>query len=122
VTVTDTKTGVGTNQLLNGLQELRDAGAEVIELNGRVRVVAQTSLQDTTGGVLVDGKLLRAPYVIEAIGDPETLSTALDFTGGFIAGVRTVGGKVVVDRLDKVEISTVRPASTPRYAESDTTR
>jgi uncharacterized protein YlxW (UPF0749 family) len=122
VTVTDSGTAVGTNQLLNGLQELRDAGAEVIELNGRVRVVAQTALQDTAGGVRVDGKLLRAPYVIEAIGDPQTLATALDFTGGFVAGVRSVGAKVVVRQLDRVDITTVRPASAPRYAEPGTTR
>jgi uncharacterized protein YlxW (UPF0749 family) len=122
VTVTDSGAAVGTNQLLNGLQELRDAGAEVIELNGRVRVVAQTALQDTAGGVRVDGKLLRAPYVIEAIGDPQTLATALDFTGGFVAGVRSVGAKVVVRQLDRVDITTVRPASAPRYAEPGTTR
>jgi uncharacterized protein YlxW (UPF0749 family) len=122
VTVTDAGTSVGTNQLLNGLQELRDAGAEVIELNGRVRVVAQTSLQDTAGGVLVDGQRLEAPYVIEAIGDPETLATALDFTGGFIAGVKTVGGKVQVKQLDKVEITTVREAAAPRYAETGSNR
>jgi uncharacterized protein YlxW (UPF0749 family) len=122
VTVTGAGNAVGTNQLLNGLQELRDAGAEVIELNGRVRVVAQTALQDTAGGVRVDGKLLRTPYVIEAIGDPQTLATALDFTGGFTAGVRSVGGKVEVRQLDRVEISTVRPASAPRYAETGSTR
>ena len=51
VTVTDDKGGVGSNQLLEGLEELRDAGAEAIELNDKVRVVAQTSLKDTGGGV-----------------------------------------------------------------------
>src|SRR6185295_6827300 len=38
VTVNDEKGGVGSNQLLEGLEELRDAGAESIELNNRVRV------------------------------------------------------------------------------------
>ncbi len=35
VTVKDPASGaaVGTNQLINGLEELRDAGAEVIEIN-----------------------------------------------------------------------------------------
>lgn len=117
VTVTDSGTGVGTNQLLNGLQELRDAGAEVIELNDKVRVVAQTFLQDTPGGgVVVDGTALKPPYVIDAIGDPHTLATALDFTQGFVAGVEEVGGKVSVDQLTQVRVATVRAPTTPAYA------
>jgi uncharacterized protein YlxW (UPF0749 family) len=122
VTVEDKSTGVGTNQLIDGLQELRDAGAEVIELNDTVRVVAQTSLQDTTGGgVLVDGTRLRPPYVIDAIGDPQTLATALDFTGGFISEVKGVGGTVTVRRMQQVEITTVKKLQAPRYAEPGST-
>lgn len=123
VTVSDKSTGVGTNQLIDGLQELRDAGAEVIEFNDTVRVVAQTSLQDTTGGgVVVDTVPLKPPYVIDAIGDPQTLATALDFTGGFISEVRGVGGTVTVERLETVEIASVRRVGTPRYAEPGPTR
>jgi uncharacterized protein YlxW (UPF0749 family) len=95
----------------------------VVEINGTVRVVAQTSLQDTAnGGVLVDGATLEPPYVIEAIGDPRDLSVALDFTGGFISDVQSVGGKVTVDELDKVEISSVRPPRQPVYAEPASSR
>lgn len=122
-TVTGGGTGVGSDQLLNGLQELRDAGAEVIEINGTVRVVAQTSLQDTAdGGVLVDGAVLKPPYIIEAIGDPSDLSVALDFTGGFVSDVQSVGGKVTVDELDKVDVLSVRAPRRPEYAEPASTR
>jgi uncharacterized protein YlxW (UPF0749 family) len=123
VTVTDKNTGVGTNQLIDGLQELRDAGAEVIELNDSVRVVAQTYLQDTTGGgVVADGTPLKPPYVIDAIGDPHTLATALDFTGGFISEIRGVGGSVSVKRLAKVDITTVHKVRAPKYAEPGLSR
>lgn len=122
-TVSGGGTGVGSDQLLNGLQELRDAGAEVIEINGSVRVVAQTSVQDTAnGGVLVDGTTLRAPYIIEAIGDPSDLSVALDFTGGFVSDVQSVGGRVTVDELDKVDIISVRRPRAPEYAEPTSSR
>jgi uncharacterized protein YlxW (UPF0749 family) len=120
VRVTDpaSGSGVGTNQMINGLEELRDAGAEVIEINNKVRVVAETSLEDSSGGgLLVDGRLLRAPYTIDAIGDPHTLATALDFTGGFISEVRGVGGKVAVRELDTVDISAVRTPRKPLYAQ-----
>lgn len=122
ITVRDTSGAVGTNQLIDALQELRDAGAEVIELNDEVRVVAQTSLEDTGRGVVADGTRLRTPYVIDAIGDPQTLDSALDFTGGFVAGVEEVGGAVTVSRSDAVEVTSVREARTPRYAEPEGTR
>lgn len=119
VTVTDTQAGVGSNLLLEGLEELRDAGAEAIELNNRVRVIAQTSLRDSDGGVLVDGKLLKAPFVIEAIGSPPDLATALDFQGGFTAEVEgpPANGKVETKQSDRVEISTVVEPATPQYAQ-----
>jgi uncharacterized protein YlxW (UPF0749 family) len=123
VTITDSGGGVGTNQLLNGLQELRDAGAEVIEVNDEVRVVAQTAMQDAAGGgVVIDGKRLKAPYVVDAIGDPHTLATALDFTGGFVSDVEGVGGKVAIQRLGDVRISSVRSISAPQYAHPGSSR
>jgi uncharacterized protein YlxW (UPF0749 family) len=119
VTVTDpgTGTGVGTNQMINGLQELRDAGAEVMEINDKVRVVAQTALEDSArGGLVVDGTQLRAPYTIDAVGDPHTLATALNFTGGFVSEVRGVGGRVSVAELDRVTVTSVRRPQAPSYA------
>ena len=110
---------VGTDQIVNGLQELRDAGAEAIELNDRVRVVAQTAIAEAPGGdgIQVGEETLTPPYVIEAIGDPSTLATALDFFGGFISSVEEVGGRVVVEELDEVEIASVRQAPELRFAE-----
>ncbi len=116
VDVRDPSGSVGTDQLLNGIEELRDAGAEAIEIN-HVRVVAQSSVQDSpNGGVVIDGQQLAPPYTIEAIGDPHTLSTALAFTGGFTYSVRHVDGRVSVEQLDSVEIASTHDAGTPQYA------
>lgn len=117
VTVTDTAGEVGTNQLLNGLEELRDAGAEAIEFNDTARVVAQTGLKDAPGGgVLVDGKRVKAPFVLDVIGDPHTLATALDFYHGFDYEIAQAGGKVDVQQLDQVEVGSVVPRMQPQYA------
>jgi uncharacterized protein YlxW (UPF0749 family) len=115
----DSAEQVGTDQVVNGLQELRDAGAEAIEINDRVRVVAQTAVSEGPGGqgIVVGGETLEPPYVVEAVGDPSTLATALDFFGGFITGVEEVGGKVSVEELRSVEIASVRDAPSLRYAE-----
>jgi uncharacterized protein YlxW (UPF0749 family) len=123
VTVTDEKGGVGSNQLLEGIEELRDAGAEVIEINDKVRVVAQTSLSDADTGVVVDGQLLRPPYVIDAIGNAHSLARALEFHGGFTSEVEgpSVDASVSTKELDEVEVSTVVDPAEPRYAQSGST-
>lgn len=108
VTVEARSGTVGTDQVLNGLEELRNAGAEAIEINDEVRVVAQTGLVDSpTEGLVVGGTVVQPPYVIEAVGDPYTLATALDFDGGFIEEVESVGGEVRVEQLDDLEIASL---------------
>ncbi len=117
-TVTDPKGDLTLNHLLDGVEELRNAGVEAMEINDRVRVVAQTSFEDDPEGVRVDGVLLKPPYVIDAIGDPETLASALDFQGGFIDDVKMDSGTVVVKKPDVVRVATTRTPTKPRYAES----
>jgi uncharacterized protein YlxW (UPF0749 family) len=118
VTVEDPSGAVGTNQLINGIQELRDAGAEAIEINDRVRVVAQTALRDApNGGVLVDGERVQAPYTIEAIGSADTLTGALDIRRGFNDGIEDVGGEVTIEQVESLEIASVREPAAAEYAE-----
>jgi uncharacterized protein YlxW (UPF0749 family) len=128
ITIDPRGAGVGTDQILNGLQELRDAGAESIEFNDRVRVVAQSAISDTTGGgggggrvaaIRVDGVALQPPYVIDAIGDPDTLSAGVDFQGGFITEVEEVGGSVRVERARRIEITSLHTTQRLRYATPD---
>ncbi len=117
VTVRDPRGSVGTDQMLNGIQELRDAGAEAMEIDNTVRVVAQTWIKDgANGGIVVDGRRLVPPYTIDAIGDPHTLATALAFRGGFSYGVRTVGGQVQVQQSRQIQIGATRKAPEARYA------
>src|SRR4051812_48343872 len=60
---------VGTQQLVNGIQELRDAGAEAMEVNDTVRLVGQSAISDGPGdSVVIDGHQLEPPFVIDAIG------------------------------------------------------
>ncbi len=126
ITVDPRGAGVGTDQIVNALQELRDAGAESIEINDRVRVVAQTAVTDTSGsggrvaGIRVDGVRLQPPYVIDAIGDPETLDAGVDFQGGFITEVEEVGGAVRVERAQRIDITSVHDTPRLRYATPDT--
>lgn len=103
--------------LLDGIEELRDAGAEAIELNGQVRVVAQTSFAAGNGGILVDGRLVTAPYTLDVIGDPAQLIPALSFPGGFKDEVAEDGGTTTVTRLAAVHITVLRSGTQPQYAQ-----
>jgi uncharacterized protein YlxW (UPF0749 family) len=102
--------------LLDGIEELRDAGAEAMQLNDRVRVVAQTSFEEAPGGLRVDGQVLHAPYIIEAIGGPDTLARALTFPGGFSDGVQYDGGRVAVRKQQTVKVTVTRPPASPTFA------
>lgn len=121
VTVEDPQERVGIDQMLNGIEELRNAGAEAIEINNEVRVVADTALEDGEGGIVADGKQLSPPYVIEAIGDPHTLKEGLVFTGGFVQDIQdpeTIDGKVTIKKLDDgLEVETVTKPAQLEYAE-----
>lgn len=120
VKVQDPDGNVGIDQMLNGLEELRDSGAEAIEINNTVRVVAQTALEDGEGGIVVDGTQLAPPYTIEAIGEPATLAGALKIFGGFVSDIEdptTIGGQVTIEETSDVEIATLAEPQQPEFAE-----
>lgn len=101
------------SDLLNTVQELRDAGAEAIEVNGR-RVVVNTWFGDTATGISVSGAAIGAPYELMAIGGPSTMATAMRIPGGIVDTVQSQDGSVVITELEKVEI-----LSTVNLAEPD---
>ena len=107
VTIEDPDGKLSLNNLLNAVEELRSAGAEAMEFNDTVRVVADTDFDKTDDGLVVGGRRLSAPYVIDAIGDPDTLAPVLDFAGGFGFDVEQAGGSVSVRKVDPVEITSV---------------
>ena len=120
VEVEDPDGKVGIDHMLNGIEELRDSGAEAIEINNSVRVVAQTAFEDGEDGVVVDDTELSPPYTIEAIGDSHTLSTALTIRGGFVEDIEdpvAVGGDVSIEETSNVEVATLAEPQEPEYAE-----
>jgi uncharacterized protein YlxW (UPF0749 family) len=107
VTIEDPQRAVGTSTLLNAMEELRDAGAEAIEINDSVRVVAQSAFVDAEGGVEVDGTLIRPPYVIEVVGEAHTLSQAMLFPGGLEDEVERLQGTVLIRKAPRLQITSL---------------
>jgi len=123
-TISDPAGEVQADVLLDALQELRDAGAEAVDLSspaGRsVRVVASTALVDEESGrggaVLVDGTKLEPPYLFRVIGEPRTLAAALDIPGGVLDVLKQRDAQGLVLQRNELTISSLRPAATPEYA------
>lgn len=100
------------------IEELRNAGAEVMAVN-TVRVVTSTYFADTKNGLVCDGQTLTAPYTIKAIGDPQNLQNAVNIAGGVGSRLNVkYGAKVKVKAVDKVEIHEIRDVPQYRYAKT----
>lgn len=78
---------VSAVELQDLLNEVRNAGAEAISLNG-IRIVASSALTEDERSVILDGQRLVPPYVFQAIGDPATMETALNRPGGQLSFLR----------------------------------
>ena len=115
VTLTEPDGVIKPVTMLNLLEELRNAGAEAIALNGQ-RVTASSAFTGTGGNLVLDGVSLTAPYEWTAIGDPDVIGPALQIPGGAMAQVRNNGGRGVVDSKDHVEIDALRIMPDPTYA------
>lgn len=116
VRIDDPAGAVSAATLLNALEELRDAGAEAIEINDTVRVVAQTYVADANAGISVDGATVQPPYVLDVIGSPTTLGVAVRFPGGLADQVSALGGEVIVHQTDAVDVTSLADQSSPQYA------
>ena len=116
VVIDDPDKDIDASALLDAVEELRDAGAEAIVINGVARVIAQTYFLDEDDGIRVGGREIKRPYRIEAIGDASTLSGAVRFPGGLIDRISTRGGTAIVTTKDKVTITALADVKAPEYA------
>lgn len=117
ITITDTAGAVTADIILDLVQELRASGAEAMEFNDRVRVIAQTAIEQADGGISLEGVLVESPYVIDVIGEPSTLEGSLDFPDGPIEQVDDAGGTLDSEQLDEVLILSVVELDQPDFAE-----
>lgn len=88
--------------LTDTVHELNGAGAEIIEING-IRINSKNIGFDTmpNGQLLVNGNILKAPYIVKAIGNSNTLAGALGQPGGLIQRINEFNSSIQI-RLEKV--------------------
>jgi uncharacterized protein YlxW (UPF0749 family) len=113
--ISDPRRQVDAAVLLDTLEELRDGGAEVIQI-GPVRVVAGTAFTDEADGVQVDDRLLTPPYTFKVIGEPQTLARLLQIPGGVLDVLHGKGAQGKVTQSSTVTVDALRPPTRPQYA------
>lgn len=119
ITIKDSGGAVSAPNVLDAVEELRDAGAEAIQI-GDVRVVASTWFGTADGGrLLVDGQEVQPPYTVLAIGDAHTMSTAMAIPGGVVESLAQIGATATVTERKTLTVSALRPLSQARYAQPD---
>ncbi len=94
---------VHDEDILKVVNELKAAGAEAISINGE-RLVASSEVFCSGPTIRVNRKLLAAPFVIEAIGDPEHMVNSLKIKGGILETLQFYGLQVTAKKLSKVSI------------------
>jgi uncharacterized protein YlxW (UPF0749 family) len=115
MTINDPGAKVTPPLLLDAIEELRDAGAEAIQV-GSVRVVASSYFGQAGSGIEIDGTTVTDPYVILAIGDPQTMSSAMEIPGGLSENARQLGASITITQSTELVVGALHTLREPRYA------
>lgn len=96
--------------LLSLINKLNDAGAEAISINEQ-RIVSQTEISLAGSNVNINSVPTAPPFVIKAIGNPDTLESTLNIRFGIVDQMRSerFNLQVSVKKQDEIVI--------PRYNE-----
>jgi len=97
------------------INELWAAGAEAIAVNGQ-RITATTGISQVGGTVVINLQRLTGPFVVVALGDPQTLDGALNIRGGLIEGLRALGLVITVSRRDNLVVPAFKGTITFEHA------
>lgn len=102
--------------VLSIVNELRNAGAEAISINGK-RIVNTTAISCDGNVIVVNGEKISSPIEIQAIGLPEQLAT-LNRVGGTLQKFTEMGKKVNMVKSQKLEIPKYNGVFKFKYAKT----
>jgi uncharacterized protein YlxW (UPF0749 family) len=76
---------IGVLDVQDLINELRNVGAEALTINGERLTLYSVVASTEDGAITVNATQLSRPYILQAVGQPETMETALLRKGGLIA-------------------------------------
>ena len=95
------------------VNELKNAGAEAISINGQ-RLVSTTAITCIGNVIKVNDEKIASPFTIKAIGLSESLS-GIDRPGSYIELLREKGIVVSIKKSDSIEIPKYTGAISSKY-------
>ncbi|MDO4259570.1 MAG: DUF881 domain-containing protein [Actinomycetaceae bacterium] len=113
--VDDARGSLNATSFVTVLGELRNAGAEAIELNGH-RLTPRSSFTAEGQKISVDGQVISSPYEWKIIGHSQTIATALEIQAGSASQMRAKGANVTIEQVEEITIESVAPAPQLRWA------
>ena len=107
---------VHAENVLAIVNEMKNAGAEAISINGQ-RLVNTTAISCDGNVIVVNGEKISSPIEIKAIGLPELLST-LDRPGGTLEYFLSLGKVVDVKKYSNIDIPKYTGVTSFKYAKT----
>lgn len=111
---------VHDTDLINIVNELKNAGAEAISINNQ-RIVTTTAIECDGNVIKINGEKIAAPFEIKAIGVPESLISISRFGGyvDYLEEYRYLDVKVESYDKEKITIPKYSGVIKFEYAESE---
>ncbi|GHV34792.1 hypothetical protein FACS18949_11470 [Clostridia bacterium] len=115
VTLTDRSDTIHDSDLLMLVNELRDAGAEALSLNGQ-RLTATSEIRCAGAIVSVNNTRVASPFIVRAIGPSDTMYSALNLSGGVGDTLKQWGFVLLIERASDMEIGPLESPEVFRFA------
>lgn len=96
------------------VNELKNAGAEAISINGQ-RIVTTTAITCIGNVIKINDEKVSSPFIIKAIGFPESMETALNRAGGYLDYLNDDGIVTSIKKLDNVKITKYTGVISAKY-------
>lgn len=125
MTITDPERQVNAVLMLQAINELRDAGAEAIQIIGdgndsAVRVVASTAFENTDAEsrvMRIGGIVVEPPYQVVAVGDAGVLAGAMSFANGIKSTIEERrDAQATVTEFNELTVDVLHEPQQPEYA------
>lgn len=100
------------------VNELKNAGAEAIEINGQ-RLVNTSSITCEGNIIKINGERIGSPFTIKAIGSQSRLYGALRRAGSILDSISMYGNRAEVQKVDNIFISRYTGTLSYEYLKED---
>ncbi len=94
---------ISYTDLLEIVNDLNAAGAEAISINGQ-RFTARTEIREAGNYININTEKLSAPFVVKAIGNPDTLQGALLIRIGIVERLQKKNVQVTIKQEQNLKI------------------